>query len=802
MKASELSHQLYYLQSAGNWEEALPVGSGRLGAMIWGGLSEDHLPLNEDTLWSGYPRETDRPQEAGRLEECRKLVAQRRFSQAQSIIEKDMLGSFTDSYMPAGNLRMQFAGLEGPVTGYRRELDLRTALARVEFEAGGVRYTREYFASCPDNGILIRFTASRPGQIHFTLSYDSPLQYQVRVQDRRLIASMRCPAHVEPSYVRDKETPVIWQSADGHLGMRGCLTAYPVCSGGTITEEDQCLRIEGADSACIYVAIRSSWNGPFRDPQTDGADEQALCAADIAHLSQYSWESLYQRHLQEYAPYYLRTCLNLDTDAEDLPTDERLRRFALTREDPVLYSLLFHYGRYLLIASSRPGTQPANLQGIWSHLIRPVWSSNFTININTEMNYWPAEPCNLPELTEPLFSLIRLLMEKGAHTAHTQYGARGSVSHHNTDLWGISNPVGEQRKGFAGCAFWNMSFGWLSRHLWDHYLYSGDLEFLRSQALPVLEAASLFYADTLCLNEDGRYIITPATSPENVFTYGGETCKVAREANMSQCIVREVFTHYLKALSLLNMDSTEAARIREMLPLLQSERLGSRGQILEWEDEYEENDPHHRHVSHLYGLHPAHQITPEKTPELAQACRRSLEIRGDDGTGWSLGWKINMWARLRDGDHALRLLNQQLRLVPPGDEVQLSGGGSYPNLLDAHPPFQIDGNFGACAGIAELLLQAWDEEIHLLPALPSAFSWQNGSILGLRAPHGITLDLYWRAGCLDRAVFTVARSVSHPLRIYTQKTVLDADFSQPGIYLCTPDRLGWQKASEKSPNEY
>lgn len=788
MNVSELSHRLYYRQPAEHWVEALPIGSGRLGAMIWGEPHLEHIPLNEDTLWSGYPRETDPLTEPQQLDECRRLVAEHRFLKAQEEIEAHMLSSFTDSYMPAGDLRIEFFDLE-EITDYCRELDLHTASARVSFASKGVRFMREYFASYPDQGIVIRLTADRPGQIHLRLSYDAPIRHLVHTEKGRLVADLRCPAHVEPSYIHDAEEPIQWEGPEGQVGMRARFIAVPRCIGGILTEDTDSIQIEGADTVTLLIALRTSWNGPEKDPETEGTDEKALCEQDIQGLLRYPSAELFKRHLAEYVPYYSRAALNLSATAEDMPTDERLRRFSDSQDDPVLYALLFHYGRYLLIASSRPGTQPANLQGIWSHLPRPVWSSNYTININTQMNYWPAEPCNLSELASPLFSLIRLLLRKGAHTARTLYHSRGSVSHHNTDLWGITNPVGENRKGFSGCAFWNMSFGWLSRHLWDHYLYTDDLSFLEQEVLPTLRAASLFYLDQVTLNAQGRYILSPATSPENVFLYEGQTCKVAQEAAMSQSILREVWEHYLRALDDLGRTEPEAAQIRKLLPLLQAERIGSKGQILEWEEEYEEKDPHHRHVSQLYGLYPGHRITPESTPDLAEACRRTLLIRGDEGTGWSLGWKINLWARLCDGDHALSLLKQQLRPVPAGEEVHLTGGGSYPNLFDAHPPFQIDGNFGACAGIGELLLQAWDEQIHLLPALPSEDSWQNGSVTGLRAPHGITLDLFWRGGILHHAVFHVDHGISRPLTISTPEKSWQAIFDQAGTYVLYEDRL-------------
>ncbi|MBQ7065018.1 MAG: glycoside hydrolase family 95 protein [Firmicutes bacterium] len=772
-KASELSHRLYYHQPAATWEESLPIGSGRLGAMIGGKVDCDSIPLNEDTLWSGFPRNTNRLVDPSVLEECRTLVAEHRFTEAGDLIDREMLGDFTESYMPAGNLLLEFPSLTGSVSDYVRDLDLNTATASVRFTDDGVHYLREYFASCPDNGLIMHFSADRPGKINLKLSYTSPLPFETDYYHRRMKATFRCPAHVEPSYIHDAENPIIQEMPDGRSGMRGCVIVKPLVKGGSMTHVADGLLIENADQVTLLTAIRSGFCGPDQEPDSKDKIEEIRAEKDIQNLCSFEPEELYRRHLSEYSAYYSRAKFSLSAESEDIPTDVRLQRFAEHQEDPVLYSLLFHYGRYLLISSSRPGSQAANLQGIWSHLIRPVWSSNYTINIITQMNYWPAEICALPEMAEPLFDLISLLQRHGAITAREQYHSRGSVAHHNSDIWGLTNPVGRGRKGFY-FAYWNASLGWLSRHLWDHYLYSDDPAFLAEQALPVLEACSLFFLDNLLPNAAGNYILTPAASPENVFLYHGEKAKIAREATMSQAIVREVFSHYLEALTILtaadalpalSASEEDISRIQTILPLLQGERIGSQGQLLEWDEEYEEADPHHRHVSHLYGLYPAHQISPDRTKSLFEACKTSLRLRGDEGTGWSLAWKINLWARLRDGAHVLHLLNRQLRVVPAGDQVKLTGGGSYPNLLDAHPPFQIDGNFGTCAGIAECLLQADGREILLLPALPPASCFAAGSMLGLRAPHGLTVDLYWSNHQLHHAVFHVDHPLAEPTQI-------------------------------------
>ncbi len=891
MSQSDPSHRLYYHCPAAHWEEALPLGSGRLGAMVWGNPRYDIVPLNEDTFWSGYPKDTGRDSDPEKLETVRKLLAEKRFNEAERLVENEFLGDYTESYEPAGNLVTEYLlpeqeGSPLPTEKYTRELLLEKALVRVSFVCAGITYTREYFASYPDNGLVMRFSADKPGALSLNVGYASPLPCTVSLSGGRISADTQAPVHVMPSYIKEAEPAVILSDPAHGGGMRARVLASCECTGGHIeegsaprpeyaangdfsgfSEENMPVcRITGADCVVIRLAIRTSFNGPDADPSLSpdqgGIDEKALAERDLNGLVSRSFDDLYRRHLAEYTPYYNRSSLHLGPAAkgdaapameEDLPTDVRLRRFtecleayaaaenseaaALPPSDPVLYELLYNYGRYLLIASSRPGTQAANLQGIWGHRPRPVWSSNFTVNINTEMNYWPAEAANLPELAEPLFRLVRLMTEKGRETARRLYFARGSVSHHNTDIWGLTNPVGTKRLGFS-FAFWPMSLGWFSRHLWDHYLYSDDLGFLRNEALPVLEACALFFLDNLRQNAGGRYIVTPGASPENTFLYEGTRCRLAAEAAMSQAICREVFTHYLAALAVLSAQRPPAAallrplrvqapqpfegllmeaspadveKIRRALPLLQPERVGSAGQLLEWEEEYEDLDPHHRHVSHLYGLHPAHRIRPETAPGLAEACRKTLAIRGDDGTGWSLAWKVNFHARLHDGDHALSLLNRQLRLVEPGDKVKLTGGGCYASLLDAHPPFQIDGNFGSASGILEMLVQAVDEpdlpagaaalpntsdtlpELLLLPALPSHPDWACGSLTGVRLPHGITLDLEWEDSSLRQAVFHVDASARKRELLLTvagePKGILS--FPQPGDYRYKDDHLSF-----------
>jgi alpha-L-fucosidase 2 len=533
--------------------------------------------------------------------------------------------------------------------------------------------------------------------------------------------------------------------------MRFCAMARVLAVGGAVTEADGALDVAGADEAVILLVARTSFNGFEHHPHVNGIDEYALARADMRALRGKAYPALWAAHLRDYQALYRRVTLSLDDDRYDRePTARRLAAFENRGDDRGLIELMFHYGRYLTIAASRAGSEPMNLQGIWNAELRAPWSGNYTININTQMNYWPTEAAALPELAQPLHRLIDELRRTGARTARLHYGAGGAVAHHNSDLWRLSNPVGEGREGSSVYACWPMGFGWLCAHLYEHYRYTRDAAFLREKALPALRDAARFYLDILANDGDGTLSVIPATSPDNSFILNGVHCPVARAAPRSGAIVREVFENYLSALSSLGADEPMAAEARSALGRLRPYQIGSKGQLLEWDREYEEAEPHHRHVSHMYPLHPSRQIAPDTTPALADACKKTLELRGDDGTGWSLGWKINMWARLWDGDRALKLLKMQLRYVDADAGLNYrGGGGTYANLFDAHPPFQIDGNFGACAGVIELLLQSRDDEIFLLPALPA--EWKRGAATGLRAHGALEVDIAFEDGALTSA---------------------------------------------------
>ncbi len=735
---------LWYNRPAAHWEEALPLGNGRLGAMVFGDPARERIALNEDTLWSGYPKDRNNSDAARLYPKAQALALHGQLHEAQKLIEDGMLGGFTQSYLPLGDLFLDFE-TSTPAEDHWRSLDLANAIHLTHFTRGGVRYEMECFVSHPAQALFLRLSADTPYALNFSLRLTSALRHSIRAREDRIDLDALAPSDVVPSYL-DCADPVRYFDEPERRGMRCRATVLLRAEGGRVEMEGDALRVTGATEAVIALAARTSFNGFERHPYLDGADEAALCEKDLAALEGLSYEEAKRAHIADHHALFGRAKLSLGEDKyANLPMDERLCALPEHPDDDALYAYVFDFARYLMIASSRPGTQPMNLQGIWSQDLRAIWSCNYTININTQMNYWPAEAANLPELHEPLFELIDRLSKTGQETARAHYGARGAVAHHNTDLWGLSNPVGETYRGFAGCAFWPMGYGWLCRHPVEHYHYGGDRGFLKTRALPPLRLAARFFLDTIA-EAEGQRFLTPGTSPENTFYYQGGVCKVAKRASMSDQITREVLENYLFALKELELDEPMAQEVLEALEKIPAPQIGAKGQLLEWDMEYEENEPRHRHVSHLYGLYPGEMIPPEGN--LADACRKTLEGRGDDGTGWSLGWKICLWARLGEGDRALKLLRRQLRLVEPGSEMNLTDGGSYGSLLDAHPPFQIDGNFGACAGILEMLLQHRKGEIILLPARPSA--WREGSVRGLRAP-GALVDFDFRDGRVTRA---------------------------------------------------
>ncbi|WP_343693952.1 glycoside hydrolase family 95 protein [Chitinophaga sp.] len=758
--------KLWYNAPAKEWYQALPLGNGRLGAMVFGKVSDELIQLNEATLWSGGPVNNNvNPEAAKYLPQVRAALFRENYHQADSLLRK-MQGVYSQSFLPMGDLHLRQEVDEGAVKNYYRDLDLTKAQSNTRFTSNGVDYTREMFISAADQVIVYHLKSSKKGQLNFTLSANSQLHSQHVVNGKDLVLKGKAPSHADPNYVDYNKEPIIYEPAGSCNGMRFEVRLRAISVDGTIKTDTSGITVRNATDVTVIVSGATSFNGYDKCPDKDGLNEDKIASEQLAKAAARTLSDLRTRHIKDYTKFFNRVQFTIDGGeaAAALPTDERLRRYTAGDEDPSLESMYFQYGRYLLISCSRTKGAPANLQGIWNKELRAPWSSNYTININTEMNYWPAEECNLMEMQQPLYDLLRELAVTGRYTAKNFYNLNGWVAHHNTDIWATSNPVGDIGKGDPNWANWMMGGNWLCQFLWQHYEYSGSKAFLKDTAYPIMKAAAQFSLGWLVPDKEGHLVTAPATSPENIFiTDKGEHGAVSLATTMDMSVIHNLFTNVIAAADVLGKDAAFADSVKQALAKLYPLQVGKKGNLQEWYKDWEDEDPQHRHISHLFGLFPGNQISPITTPELAAACRKSLEIRGDGGTGWSKAWKINTWARLLDGNHAHKLLKELLTLTGESGIQMHHAGGTYANLFCAHPPFQIDGNFGGTSGIAQMLLQSQTGTLHLLPALPDV--WNTGKVKGLLAQGGYTVDMDWKGGMLTSVTIHATKNGTCMLRV-------------------------------------
>lgn len=739
VKGTLNSHRLIYNKPAKNWNEALPLGNGRIGAMLFGGASIEHIDLNEDTLWSGRPS-VSKQNCVETYKTARELTLNGEPEKAEKLLEKEFGDYLVQMYLPLGSIDLKMR-LNGEISDYSRELRLDKAVLKTSFVSKGIKYTRTAFISPVSQIMVIKTEADKPNSVSFDAELHGALKCRGFLKNKTAYIEGNAPVCEAPfGSTTCHEESKIYSNSDSEKGIPYLAAMTVIADGTEVTEKENLLSVENADSATVIFAVRTGFKDYKTDPVLSGKDYRAELYEDLKKAGTVTFEELLNACVTEHRRLYDRTELVLpESKNSSLPTDERLKLKAKGEEDQSLYALLFHFGRYLTVCASRKGTQPMNLQGIWNKELIPPWSSNYTLNINTEMNYWPTLNAGLEECYEPLIEMIKEMAVLGKKTAESYYNAKGWVSHHASDIWRVTHPTTNRINNCCQWGYWPMSSGWLTKMLFDYYVHTEDLEFLK-EIYPVLKGSADFYKSMLT-EINGNFVLCPSTSPENRYMTGSdESCSLDITTAMTTEIIRDVLNIADIASKKLEKSHTDYLEFAKKLPEF---KIDSDGGLSEWYTEHEKWDIHHRHVSHLYALFPSNQITDE-TPKLEEACKRTLEQRGDGGTGWSLAWKINLWARLKDGEHALKLLDNQLTPIDSEINTPDCMGGSYPNLFCAHPPFQIDGNFGACNGIMMMLAQYNNGKLELLPALPK--SWKDGALYGYHANGGKVIDIVWKDG--------------------------------------------------------